>query len=132
MEKIELKFDDIISKIKQIEFPEIDLVVAIASGGIIPGALIANILKKDLKIIYLNFRDENHSPIYIEPRLIKDIDFDTIGKKILLVDDVTKTGKTFEKAKNVIESSEVKTFAINGNADYSLFNYEECLIFPWN
>ena len=47
MEKIKLEFNDIIKRIKEIDLGEIDLVVAIGRGGIIPGALVANIFKKD-------------------------------------------------------------------------------------
>ena len=35
-------------------------------------------------------------------------------------------------AKEILEGNEVKTFVLNGEADYSLFNEEECIQWPWN
>lgn len=131
MENKKIKFEEIIEKLKGINFGEIDLVVAIARGGIVPGSLIANILKKDLKVIWLNFRDDSHKPQHDFPILTKDIDFDTKNKKILIVDDVSRSGATINKAKSILGKN-TKTFVINGKADFSLYNNDECLLMPWN
>jgi len=130
-DKIKLDFDEIIKKIKKIDFGKIDSVVAISRGGIVPGALIANLLNVDFHIININFRDDCHKEKYEAPRLLGKIDFNFINKNILLVDDVSRTGKTLNFAKDLLKTN-VKTFVINGIADYSLYNYKECLIFPWN
>ena len=131
MIKKKVSFDEIIKKINEIDFPDVDIIVAIAHGGIVPGAIIANLLKKDFSIIYLNYRDESNNPYYNEPKLLKELDFDYKNKKILIVDDVSRTGKTLSKAKEILNSN-VKTFVINGKADYSLYNCDECLQLPWN
>ena len=131
MNKINLDFNGIIKKIKQIDFGKVDSVVAISRGGIVPGALIANLLKVDFHIININFRDDCHNEKYDTPKLLNKIDFDTKNKNILLVDDVSRTGKTLNFAKELLNTN-VRTFVINGTADYSLYDYKECLIFPWN
>ncbi|MFZ4583459.1 MAG: phosphoribosyltransferase, partial [Paludibacter sp.] len=42
-----------------------------------------------------------------------------------------KSGSTIVVAKEILrEAKVVKTFAVNGNADYALFN-ESCFRFPW-
>ena len=42
-----------------------------------------------------------------------------------------KTGATLEYARQLLnEAAIVKTLAVNGKADYSLFD-EACFIFPW-
>jgi len=46
-------------------------------------------------------------------------------------DTVARTGKTLEKAKEILGGNEIKTFVINGKADYSLFDYKECIEWPW-
>lgn len=131
MEKIRFEFEDILRKIKGINFEKIDLVVAIGKGGIVPGAIIANLLKKDFAVLWLNFRDATHTPIYNKPQLAKEIDFDYKNKTVLLVDDVSRTGATLQKAKELLKTK-TKTFVINGKADYSLYNFKLCLEFPWN
>jgi hypoxanthine phosphoribosyltransferase len=124
--------DEVLDKIKSIEFREdFDKVVAIASGGIFPAALIQQKLLIDLEIIWLNFRNEKQQPQYDEPILLKPISFDYIDKKILLVDDRSRTGKTLEKGKSLLNGARlITTFVVNGKADYTLYD-EECFTFPW-
>jgi xanthine phosphoribosyltransferase len=124
--------NEILKKIKTFEFHEdIDTIVAIARGGIFPAALLQQKLLIDMEIIWLNFRNENQQPQHDEPVLLKPISFDYIDKKILLVDDRSRTGKTFEKSRALLNGDRlIKTFVVNGKADYSLFD-EECFTFPW-
>ena len=124
--------DEILNKIKTFEFKEdFDLIVAIARGGLVPAVLLQQKLLIDLEIIWLNFRNENQQPQHDEPVLLKPVAFDYNNKKILLVDDRSRTGKTFVKGKTLLKGAGlVKTFVVNGEADYSLFN-EDCFRFPW-
>jgi hypoxanthine phosphoribosyltransferase len=130
---MELKtLEEIKDRIIQIKFnEEFEFIVAIARGGIFPAALLQQKLGIGLEIIWLNFRDEKQQPQYDEPRLVKAPNFEFKGKKILLVDDRSRTGSTFRKAKELLSGSAlIKSLVVNGNADYSLFN-ETCFIFPW-
>jgi xanthine phosphoribosyltransferase len=105
--------------------------VAIARGGIFPAALLQQKLMIDFEIIWLNFRNEKQQPQHDEPVLLKPINFEFRNKNILLVDDRSRTGKTFNKAKSLLKgASIVRTLVANGKADYSLFD-EECFTFPW-
>ena len=124
--------DDILYKIRTIEFHEdFDIIVAIARGGIFPAALLQQRLLIDMEIIWLNFRNEDQQPQHDEPVLLKPISFDYKDKKILLVDDRSRTGKTFDKGIALLKGARViKTFVVNGNADYPLFK-EDCFRFPW-
>jgi xanthine phosphoribosyltransferase len=125
--------DDILQKISQLKFAEdFDMIVAIANGGIIPAALINQLLLIDFQIIKINFKDEYQQIRYKEPKLIQPIDFQYINKRILLVDDRVKTGTTLQTAKCLLNDAKlIKTFAINGKADYFLYD-EDCFLFPWN
>ena len=59
------------------------------------------------------------------------VDFDFKDKSILLVDDRIKTGSTIRLACELLKEARlVKTFAVNGTADYALFD-ETCFKFPW-
>ncbi len=126
-----LNLNNITKKIKIQKFPKFDFIVAIASGGLIPASLIASHLNLDLKILWLKFKDDKNKELYKKPKLLKKINFNFKNKKILLVDDFSKTGKTFNEAKNILKGSKIKTFAVNGKADYSLYNYKCCVKFPW-
>ncbi len=129
----EKPLQEILNKLKTLNFKEkFDLVVGIGKGGIVPAYIVSEFLALPLEIIWLNLRDESHREIREEPELIKEISFNPKSKTILLVDDVSRTGKTFEKAKSLMHNARtVKTLAVNGRADYSLFD-EDCFRMPWN
>lgn len=64
-------------------------------------------------------------------QLLAPVDFNFRGKSILLVDDRIKTGATIKLARELLkEARSIKTFAVNGTADYALFD-ETCFKFPW-
>lgn len=125
-------FEEVMERFRTITFPdEFDLIVAIANGGIVPAAIINQRLQKEIHLLRINLRDEYQHPKYEQPKLLAPIDFDFKGKRILLVDDRIKTGATIQLAKELMkEAMYIKTFAVNGNADYALYN-ESCFRFPW-
>lgn len=125
-------FDEVLERVRTIEFAEeFDMVVAIANGGIIPAAMVNQRLNCEYHLLKLNLRDAMQNKLYDKPKLLAEIDFDFKGKKILLVDDRVKTGTTLEFAKELLsDAALVKTLAVNGLADYCLYN-EPCFRFPW-
>jgi|ERR1019366_5263325 xanthine phosphoribosyltransferase len=125
-------WEEVNGKIQSFEFAEtFDLIVAIANGGIIPAALINQRLLVKIELLKLSFRNAQQKPIYESPKLIEEIAFDIKGKTILLVEDRVKTGATLDYAKELLAGAAlVKTFAVNGKADYSLYD-ENCFRFPW-
>lgn len=125
-------FEEVMERFRSIPFDEdFDILVAIANGGIVPAAIINQRLQKDIFLLKINLRDENQYPKYDKPQLMAPVDFDFKGKNILLVDDRIKTGTTIEYARELLkEAGLIKTFAVNGNADYALYN-ESCFRFPW-
>ncbi len=126
-------FEEIKERIRNFEFPEtFDLIVAIANGGIIPAALLNQKLGASFEVVKLSLRDADQTPMYDAPRLLEPIHFDPHGKRILLVEDRVKTGATLNYAKTMLQQqgAVVKTFAVNGPADYPLFDID-CFRFPW-
>ena len=125
-------FTEIMQRFAEIDIDEtFDLIVAIANGGLVPAGILNQRLQLEVKVLRINFKDENQRPRYDSPRLLQPVDFDFKDKKILLVDDRIKSGSTIVVAKQILsEAKVVKTFAVNGNADYALFN-ESCFRFPW-
>ncbi len=125
-------FEEVLQRFREIEFGEnFDLIVAIANGGIIPAAIVNQRLNIELNLLNINLRDPSQKPKYDAPKLLEPIDFEFKGKTILLVEDRIKTGATVNLALDLLKGAKlIKTFAVNGDADYSLYN-ESCFRFPW-
>jgi len=115
----DLSFDKITKRIKAFNLPHFDLVVGIAEGGKVPAGIIAYKLEADLNIIKISFRDEANTPLYSDPVLIGHKG--NQNKKILIVDDVSVTGKTLEKASKLFPGNEVKTLTLKGRQTMSYF-----------
>ncbi len=124
--------EEVMERFRSIEFnEEFDLVVAIANGGIVPAGILNQRLQKEVRLLRINLRDENQKPRFEQPQLLTPIDFDCKEKRILLVDDRIKTGTTIRFARELLkEAAYIRTFAVNGTADYALFD-ETCFRFPW-
>ena len=125
--------DDILKRARSIQFEEdFDLIVAIANGGIIPAAIINQRLNIEFQLLKINWRNPGQQPIYSSPKLLHPINFEYKGKRILLVEDRVKTGSTLNYAKSLLEGAQlVKTLAVNGPSDYSLYD-EDCFRMPWS
>lgn len=125
-------FEEVLQRFREIEFHEtFDIIVAIANGGTIPAAILNQRLNTDIQLLKISLRDVNQKPMYDSPQLVSTIDFDFKNKTILLVEDRIKTGATVKFALELLKGAKtIKTFAVNGEADYSLYN-EDCFKFPW-
>jgi len=123
---------EIKKRIDEIHFQEgFDLLVAIERGGVNPAKLLSEKLNLAIKTIKINYRDDEHNIIRGEPKLLQEIGFNPKNKIVLLVDDVSRTGSTLEKAKRVLDTARlIKTCVVNGEADYSLYD-EECFRVNW-
>lgn len=126
-------FEEVMQRFREIEFHEtFDIIVAIANGGIIPAAIINQKLNTEIQLLKINLRDPSQKPKYDSPKLVSPIDFEYKDKTILLVEDRIKTGATVRFAIDLLHGAkQIKTFAVNGKADYSLYD-ESCFKFPWN
>lgn len=125
-------FEEVMQRFREITFHEtFDMIVAIANGGIIPSAIINQRLNIEIQLLKINLRDPDQQPKYDSPKLISPIDFVYKDKSILLVEDRIKTGATVQYAIDLLHGArQIKTFAVNGKADYSLYD-ESCFRFPW-
>lgn len=125
-------FEEVKGRFDEVQFNEsFDTIVAIANGGIIPAAMINQRLNIEFQLIKLNLRNNSQQQLYPAPILLEPIKFEVKGKRILLVEDRVKTGLTLNHAKELLkDAAVVKTFAVNGKADYCLYD-EPCFRFPW-
>lgn len=129
-------FAEVLERFRTIVIDEpFDLIVAIANGGLVPAGILAQRLGGsggiEVRLLRINLRDECQRPRYDSPKLLSPVDFEFEGRRILLVDDRIKSGSTVRLAKELLSGAAVvRTFAVNGNADYALYN-EPCFKFPW-
>jgi len=127
----EKTWDEFFARLDEIEFESFDLIVAISRGGVIPAAFIRQKLNIPMRIININYRDDSHAPRYEDAKLLEEKEFGLEGEKILLVDDVSRTGATLQKAKEYLKGNEIKTCLMNGAGDYRFFHSDACLKMPW-
>ncbi|MGA2641057.1 MAG: phosphoribosyltransferase [Spirochaetia bacterium] len=115
----------------QMEGERFEAIVAIAQGGIIPAALIQQEWGIPMGVVHINYRDHENKPRFADARLLDEGPPPFVRKKVLLVDDVSRTGRTLARARAYLAESTVKTFLVNGEADFRLYRTEECLRMPW-
>lgn len=131
---VHLSFKEILARLKTMQLPETDLVIGIGNGGIAPATMVATHLNCELRIILLNYRDETNTPRYENPMAIGNLpDKDELQeKRILLVDDVSVSGKTLIQALALLDAPNIKTLCMKGKADYVLFpEIRDCVKWPW-
>ncbi|MBI1282571.1 MAG: phosphoribosyltransferase [Anaerolineaceae bacterium] len=131
-DKVQLSFVDISQRLKQLNLPEIDWVVGIGSGGIVPASLIAHQLSKPLSLLSINYRAENNVPQHDAPKLLTSAPVLPETGRILLVDDVSVSGQTMALAKSLLHQQDVVTLVLKGSADYVVFpEISTCVHWPW-
>ncbi len=129
-----LSFSDLTRRLARWEFPAgIDGVIGIASGGVVPAALVAQRLGVELKVIALNYRDEANEPRFAEPRLLSPVPDLGGWQRVLLVDDVYVSGKSWHAARALLPAVvEVLPFVMKGKVEFALIrDIEGCVIWPW-
>jgi hypoxanthine phosphoribosyltransferase len=120
------------NRLKSFDFPEVDLIVGITYGASVPAKMISELLNLPLRYIHINFRDDENTPRYEKPHLINTDDIPSHHKRLLLVDDVSVSGKTLACALENLRDFEVHTFVLKGKADFVLFpEIKTCVNWPW-
>jgi hypoxanthine phosphoribosyltransferase len=118
---------------------EPDLVVGIARAGVIPGAVVASILRKDFYSLTIS-RREGGEVVRDRPAVLSAAPLQCQGKKVLLVDEITSSGETLRMGLASIRDlgpKEVRTatsFARHSGfrPDYTALETDATLIFPWD
>lgn len=130
--KVALDFLDIRERLRRCTLPDVDRVVGIGSGGIVPAALVAYQLERPLSILPINYRSADNTPRYEQPRLLEELSLPAEDRHLLLVDDVSVSGKTLELAQKVLAGHITTTFVMKGQADIVLFpEISDCVEWPW-
>jgi adenine/guanine phosphoribosyltransferase-like PRPP-binding protein len=129
-----LSFSEITGRLAAWVFPDrIDGVLGIANGGVVPASLVAMHLKVELKVLALNYRDEANEPRYEEPKLLSRVPDLGSWRRILLVDDVYVSGKSWQAARRLLPTEvEALPFVLKGKVDFALIrDVDGCVQWPW-
>lgn len=130
--KTAIDFPELSRRLKLAALPDVDVVVGIGTGGVVPAALVAHQIGQDLKVLTITFRDENNVDLYPEPQVVSAPDLPATQLRILLVDEVCVTGKTMEAAKKVLQGHHITTLVCKGKGDIVLFpEIKTCVLWPW-
>ncbi len=118
---------------------EPDLVIGIARAGVIPGAVVASILRKDFYALTIS-RREGGEVVRDRPAVLSAAPLQCRGKRVLLVDEITSSGETLRlglASIRALEPEEIRTatsFArFRGyRPDYISLETDATIIFPWD
>lgn len=132
--KVILDFQEITRRFKQLQILDVDQVIGIAKGGVVPAALAAYQLEKPLSTLTINYRAEDNTPQREAPALLTPFQqpITNHGQHILLVDDVSVTGQTLDLALSLLAGFRITTLVLKGIADIVLFpEIDQCVLWPW-
>jgi len=134
--KTPLDFLTIARRFDTITLPKVDAVIGILNGGMAPALMCADRLKCPLFVIEIHFRDADNQPEFPEPRVISNTEsLPAAESRVLLVDDVSVTGSTFQTARALLKDRQYKiqSLVLKGKGDFVLFpEISGCVHWPWH
>jgi uncharacterized protein len=115
-----------------------EAIVGIARAGVIPGAIMASILRVDF--YSMNISRKHGNEIRERPEVLSAAPRHVRGKRVLIVDEITSSGDTLRLALAAVrdaQPAEVRTatsFARTSGyqPDYSALTTDANVIFPWD
>ncbi len=115
-----------------------EAIIGIARAGVIPGAIMASILRVDF--YSMNISRKHGDEIRERPEILSAAPRHVRGKRVLIVDEITSSGDTLRLALAAVrdvQPAEVRTatsFArtTGYQPDYSALTTDANVIFPWD
>ncbi|HEY0673028.1 MAG TPA: phosphoribosyltransferase [Longimicrobiales bacterium] len=116
-----------------------EIVVGIAKAGVIPGAVVASMLGCDFFSMKIS-RDTDTGKMRARPKIIQAAPREALGKRVLIVDEITTSGDTLRMAMNALRQvgpAEIRTatnFVKLGSfkPDFYALETASTVIFPWD
>jgi uncharacterized protein len=116
-----------------------EMVIGIATAGVIPAAVIADILQIDFFSMKIS-RRAGGQLIRERPELLSTAPVQAAGKRVLLVDELTTSGDTLRIALAALRDvvpAEIRTatcFSRTGSytPDYTALPTDALIVFPWD
>ena len=123
---------------------EVDVVVGVGKSGLIPAAIVAKKLGvTEFYSVAVRFYDEGKPPkkVLDRPRVMHHTVGDLSGKRVLVVDDFSRSGLTLIEVEKLLlskgaEEVRVAVAVLRGDAkkelDYYGLSFDGCVVFPWD
>jgi hypoxanthine phosphoribosyltransferase len=116
-----------------------DLIVGIATAGVIPAAVIADILQVDFHSIKISRRADRQR-VSATPVLYSAAPVQAAGKRVLLVDEITTSGETIRLALASLREvvpAEIRTATCFSRPsgyrpDFHALETDDMIVFPWD
>ena len=116
-----------------------DVVVGIARAGVIPGAVVASILRRDFFSMKVSRRADGEV-VRERPAVLSAAPPQCAGRRVLLVDEITTTGDTLRLALAAVRDvgpAELRTATSfvrpdGYEPDYHALETDSTVIFPWD
>jgi uncharacterized protein len=115
-----------------------DLIIGIATAGVIPGAVIASMLQVEFFSMKISRR--SGEVIREMPELLTAAPTQAAGRRVLLVDEISSSGETFRlalAATQEVAPAELQTAATfvrpgGYRPDYFALETHALIVFPWD
>jgi len=116
-----------------------DIVIGIAKAGVIPGAVVASILRRDFYSLKIS-RDSGGQRTRVRPRILSAAPPEAAGKRVLIVDEICTSGDTLRLALNALRQvgpAEIRTATSlikhgGYRPDYYALETDAMVVFPWD
>ncbi|MEJ2218020.1 MAG: phosphoribosyltransferase family protein [Gemmatimonadota bacterium] len=116
-----------------------DIIIGIAKAGVIPGAVIASILRRDFFSMKIS-RRSGAEVVRQQPIVFSAAPRQAAGKRVLIVDEICTTGQTLRMAIAAVRHvgpEDIRTASsfvkVGGyHPDYFAIETENKVIFPWD
>jgi hypoxanthine phosphoribosyltransferase len=135
MKETPVSYDEIIGALEASPPLAIDHVLGIARGGTILSLIVATFYRKPWSQIRVSHRNDDKTIRFVEPRILSGVDEIPSASRVLVVDDVSVTGKTILTVKEHLELAgrTVVTMGFKGALlDVTLTpNATSCVRPPW-
>jgi len=116
-----------------------DIVIGIAKAGVIPGAVVASILRRDFYSLKIS-RDSGGRRTRVRPRILSAAPAEAAGQRVLIVDEICTSGDTLRLALNALRQvgpAEIRTatsLVKHGGyrPDFYALETGAMVVFPWD
>jgi hypoxanthine phosphoribosyltransferase len=115
-----------------------EIIVGVATAGVVPGAVIAAILDREFHSIVVSRRYQSES-VRETPAVFGEVPLVVRGRRVLLVDETCDSGATMRLAVNAVVNggaSEVRTAVAfktgTYEPDYHALATESTIVLPWD
>jgi uncharacterized protein len=116
-----------------------EVVIGIAKAGVIPGAVIASILRRDFFSMKIT-RRSGLERVHERPQLLTAAPTQAQGRRVLIVDEICTTGETMRmalSAARAVRPAEIRTATslvkLGGyKPDFYAVETDAAVIFPWD